>query len=257
MARDLLSRVQVSNQVRAIMKKLTFLAAVLGSLVFAQAAQADLAPPPGALIDVASITPTTTQAYVLFSANFTAAQATTYISFLFRRDPSYFGFDDTQLSASGGVNLLVDPGFESAAAGQQSPPGWGNFQQTGGIPAQGEVESGIGRGGVTARTGTYFWDDGAVGAYDGIYQQVATTIGQQYTLSFWLSNPENGDVYSRTGNGIDVLAYAGAALPDGTVVTTPAPPPVGRVPEPESLALLGLGAVAVAAARRRKQVRNR
>ena len=238
------------------MKKLTFLAGVFGSLVFAQAAQADLAPPPGALIDVAAVTPTTVRAYTQFSANFIAGQATTYISFLFRRDPSYFGFDDTSVALStGGVNLLVDPGFELATFGTQTPPGWGNFQQTGGIPAQGEVESGTGRGGVTARTGTYFWDDGAVGAYDGIYQQISTIVGQQYNLSFWLSNPNDGSPYSRTGVGIDVLAYEGAALPDGTIVTTPAPP-VGRVPEPESLALLGLGAVAVAALRRRQRVRN-
>ncbi len=238
------------------MKRFTILAAAAASLCTAAPAFAlDLAPPPGYILDVGAITPTTTTAYTFYSTTFVANQTTTYVSFLFRRDPSYFGFDDASVGLAGGPNLLVDPGFELGPVGSQNPVGWGNFQQTGGIVAQGEVETGVGRGSQTARTGLNFWDDGAVGAYDGIYQQINTILGQTYTLSFWLSNPDSGTPYSQTGSGIYVLAYAGAALPGGTIVTNPAPPVSTGVPEPGSLTLLGLGALALVAGRRAKAKR--
>lgn len=213
-------------------------------------AKADLAPPAGFLIDVASLESTTTASYTLFSANFTADQSTTYVSFLFRRDPSYFAFDDASVTLlGGGPNLLADPGFESGPVGSDTPIGWGNFQQTSGIGATGIVDSGGGRGGEGPRSGDNFWDDGSVGAYDGIYQEVATVPGQDYTVSFYLANPGSGEPYSQTGDGIDALAYAGDALPDGTVVTNPAPP--ASAPEPASLALFGAGLAGIGWIRRR------
>lgn len=214
----------------------------------------DLAPPPGYILDVGAVAGTTTAAYTQFSTTFTANQGVTYVSFLFRRDPSYFAFDDAAVTlGTSGPNLLVDPGFEDGPVGSQVPVGWGNFQQTAGIGAQGVVATGGGRGGEGPHSGNNFWDDGAVGAYDGIYQSIATVVGQQYTLSFWLANPSSGSPYSQTGNGIDVLAYAGADLPGGTIIITPAPPPPS-VPEPATWATMvgGFGLIGGALRRRRR-----
>lgn len=231
----------------------TIVAATAAVLFGAGAAQADLAPPPGALIDVAAISPTTIAAYTKYSANFTAAYAATTVSFLFRRDPSYFAFDDASVTLAGNAtNLLVDGGFELGTVGSQNPFGWGNFQQTTGIGAQGVTQTGNGRGGEGAHSGVNFWDDGAVGAYDGIFQSIATVVGQTYTLSFWLANPSTGSAYSQTGSGIDALAYVGNSVPGGTVITNPAPPTTGAVPEPATWAmmLVGFGAIGIGLRRR-------
>ena len=237
------------------MKRLAIAAALLAGLGLTGTASADLAPPTGYILDVAAITPLTSREFVFYTTTFTADSNATFVSFLFRRDPSYFSFDDASVTlGASGPNLLANPGFELGPVDSQNPVGWGNFQQTSGIPATGIVNTGAGRGGEGPNSGLYFWDDGSVGAYDGIYQKLATVAGSTYTLYFYLANPDNGAVYSQTGNGIDVLAYAGDALPDGTVVTAPAPtPPTTGVPEPESIALLGLGSLAMLGARRKRR----
>src|ERR1019366_7014306 len=108
-------------------------------------------------------------------------------------------------------------------------------------------EAASGTDSLSAHSGSFFWDDGATGGYDGIDQTFATTIGDTYNVSFFLAEdntngfPTPGNDYQQTCtnglsdtacNGIDVVVYAGDGLP-----------PTGQtsaVPEPASLALLGV-----------------
>ena len=71
-------------------------------------------------------------------------------------------------------------------------------------------------------SGSSYWFDGSLGGYDGIGQQVATTIGQSYTVGFYLADDQfYQDVYSglpgAEGNydpgSRDAYVYAMAGLP--------------------------------------------
>ena len=226
------------------------LLAVTGFLIAGQASATicvapatanNCAPPTGALLDLAG-TPVP-HTYRQYTTSFVATMTTTNLSFAFREDPAFLFLDDIVLTTGGGPNLMVNGGFELGPNGASAPTGWTYLNQFG--AAAGGVASTSG-----PRTGSFAYVDGAVQAYDGITQAVATIIGQTYNLSFWLNDngplttfsqlSTNGNTTGTGGNGIDLLVYAGAV------------PTITAVPEPESLALLAVGALAVGFARRRK-----
>jgi hypothetical protein len=206
-------------------------------------------PPSGAILDLAG-TPVLTGVWTQYSVNFVATVSMTDITFLFRNDPGYTGFDNASVALkSGGPNLFANSGFELGTVGG-APVDW-NFENIYGAGFAGEVTSSTSPGGCGGMAPSYpfsgnnGWCDGATQAYDAIDQVVPTTIGQTYTISFWQDNIDtNGVAYAggdysqistnghnsgsdTLGNGIDTLVYVGASIP----------PPVG-VPEPASVVLL-------------------
>jgi PEP-CTERM motif len=203
--------------------------------------------PPGALFDLQPIHPSVLSNYEQFSFSFVAGTANTTVSFAFREVPAYFAFDDASVVLNGTTtNLFVNPGFESATVGQTTPTSWGRFIQPIDVTAIGVVASGTDSGCSpnSAHSGSQYWCDGSVEGYDGLFQTVATTVGATYTVSFWL-----GDNAGEQPNipEIDMLGYAEAGLPVGTI-------PVNSIPEPETYALMlaGLAALSVAGRRRRR-----
>jgi hypothetical protein len=179
--------------------------------------------------------------YAQYTADFTATNLSTNLSFAFRDDPAFEFLDDitvTDLTTSTSVSV-TNGGFESGVVGG-APVGWA-FLNLFGAADSGVVLN------EDARTGSNAYIDGSVQAYDGITQAIGTTVGDTYQVSFFLfENSDqstfqqistNGDTTDAGGNGIDVLVYAGA-IPTA-------------VPEPGSLALVGIALAGIGLIRRK------
>jgi hypothetical protein len=238
----------------------TLALATISATVTIGAARADInyAPPPGAILDLNG-QPVPSATYQLYSTTFTAQSTSTYVTFAFRNDPGFFGFDDASVTAAGSsLNLLSNPGFDTPPNDGTEQP-WKDYGQVG-VTYTGVILPSQGASGLTPRSGHYFWYDGSTGGYDFLYQQIATELDQTYTVQFYLSQATTqggvppittfSDICTngQTGtscNGADALVYAGDSLPS-TV------PPTGT-PEPETSGLLaaGIAGLAVFARRRR------
>jgi prepilin-type processing-associated H-X9-DG protein len=217
--------------------------------------------------------------YTFFTTNFTASATSEYVSFAFRESPAYFSFDDACVvagstavtSAACGSSLgglLTNVAFQGSnvgdncndqGSGTPCPVGWGAWIQSVDLDAIGEIVNTGNTGGCgvpgappTGSATNTWWCDGSVEGYDAIYQQLTSlTVGQTYQVGWWLDDNSAEGVTETPGssNQVDMLVYAGTALPVGSI---PIGNPPGTTPEPTTYALVGLGLVAMGAIRARK-----
>ena len=223
-----------------IMRRILVLASIVlltGSL----AAFADEPPPSGAILNLNGLPIPSTA--TLYSVDFTAALSNTAITFAFRDDPAFISFSDASLvdlTTSSG-NLLLNGNFALGTVNTSNVTDW-TYANIYGATFGGQLNTGCGYNGSNC------WYDGAVGAYDAISQTVATNAGNQYQISFYLSENSGNSTFLETdptnSNAIDMLAYAQAGLPSAAT------------PEPSSVALLGTGLLALLWSTRRRWVRG-
>ncbi len=225
----------------------------LGLVAFsAQPAFAQLNNPPPTGNVIYSLTgQAISSSYQTATVTFQASTTSTNLAFAFREDPAFLDLANVSLTTGGGSNLLANGDFSGGtytvggSPNQQAEPNGWTYLNIYGATYGGSVNSTCGPSG-----GTCYYD-GAVGAYDGINQVVATTIGTTYTLTFEYADngpgygypgtyqPLSTNGYSGTsGNGRDMFVYAGASIP------TAAPEPGTFALFAGALAALGLAALA-------------
>jgi uncharacterized repeat protein (TIGR03803 family) len=182
----------------------------------------NIAPPSGAILDLNGLaTPGNPPGgYTQYSVTFKATQTSTPITFALRNDPDWLFMDDLSISdlSAGGPNLFVNPGFELGPVYSSTPTGW-SYANPNNAGANGAIYTG-----GLAHSGTNYWYDGSIGAYDFLTQVVPTTIGDTYQISLWLARYVSGGTFSDVATnglpGVDLLVYAEG----GVIVPTPTGP---------------------------------
>lgn len=244
-----------------LLPTLVVLLAAIGLTGLPAGAQ-NYAPPTGAIYDLNGLT-VPHGAPQLYFTTFTAptSNASTAITFAFRDDPWFIQFSNVSLVdvTTGSGNLLANGDFSGGAyldnLNYGTPLGW-TYSNIDGAAFGGSVSSAC----VGA---SYCWNDGAVQGYDELSQNVATTGGDQYELSFsatdlggpgvWSSVSTNGDVTDSGGNGADILAYVGGIV-GPSLVDPPNPKPA---PELSTWAMMLAGFLGLGVAGYRRAARAR
>ena len=191
----------------------------------------DLGLPSGSILDINNGTGgndasySTANVFQTYTVTYTAtASGANYLLFAFRQDPQYWTFGNVSMVQDGTTtNLLTDPTFTqggsvSSQSGLQAPADWGIVYQTGTPPeaagqwyAPGQAPGGASTTNVNEGTAGS-WYDGAVGSFDGIYEGVDLTAGDQYTITFTALSNNVANVSGSADGGVELGVFAGQCV---------------------------------------------
>ena len=147
------------------------------------------------------------QGYTQYSFTATGTAGTSHLEFDARQDPAYWSLDNVSVVAVGSppsqplpaANLVTNGSFETG-----DYTGWtlgGNYKPLS-YGAQTYINT-------AAESGKFAAALGSVGSDGTLSQNVHTTAGQQYAVSFWLANNGSGpNDFTVTWNGQTELALA-------------------------------------------------
>ena len=120
-----------------------------------------------------------------------------FVLFAFRQDPAYWTLSNADLLDSSGAGLLVNSNFSRGGlvttnlTSLEAPADWGVAYASGYVPSAAGVWS------------PGQWRDGAVGAWDSIYQAANVTVGSTYTVGLRILGDNVAD-----GTSVSVYVYA-------------------------------------------------
>ena len=105
--------------------------------------------------------------------------------FCFLNGQNFWAIDDVSVKdLTANTDILLDGGFESHS--------WDYWSAYNSIYYGSGMQTSY--SGSSSRSGWWFYCDEQYTHGDGIYQNVTTVIGRNYSISFYLANPQGGNV---------------------------------------------------------------
>ncbi len=135
------------------------------------------------LLSISSVNST---GYICYAYEWTAlTTGNVTLAFQLRNDPSNWYLDDVSVY-DGGIQILVNGGFESGSLSPWVVTFPNGFCQL--ASPSGQLCNAL------SHTGSYEYCDGCYGVADQVSQPFMATAGQVYVISFWLATGSTGSV---------------------------------------------------------------